>query len=99
IRGNLNGSRCDINTGTEGGVLLAVTGLSQPPPSGGTSCHRSGGIINVRAKEAKSRFHYPAASHPCTRGVLLWDFPDDESNNKPYHTFLLLASLVGMSEI
>ncbi|GBM06770.1 hypothetical protein AVEN_63009-1 [Araneus ventricosus] len=42
IPDELHDSRRDVNAGTEGGVLMAITSLGPTPPSGGTSRHRSG---------------------------------------------------------
>ncbi|GBO25203.1 hypothetical protein AVEN_173452-1 [Araneus ventricosus] len=73
IRYDLHDSRRDVNTETEGGVLIAITGFDPILPSGDASRHRSGGDsiphYYYAHSEGENPLTYQTASLLLTRGV------------------------------
>ncbi|GBM02453.1 hypothetical protein AVEN_76502-1 [Araneus ventricosus] len=56
--GDLNDSPHDVNTETESGVLIAITGYGPTPPIGGTSRHRSGRNSTPHPLESENPLAY-----------------------------------------
>ncbi|GBM00775.1 hypothetical protein AVEN_67280-1, partial [Araneus ventricosus] len=62
--------RHDSNSGTEVGVLTAITSHCPTPPIGSTFCHWIGGDYPTPCytlQGIENPLTYPAAFHPCTR--------------------------------
>ncbi|GBM43923.1 hypothetical protein AVEN_125114-2-1, partial [Araneus ventricosus] len=60
--------RWKVESGTESGVLIAVTGYGPTPPAGGRFRQKNGGSSTLHHycthQENENPHTYPAASHP-----------------------------------